>query len=287
MNEIALTSSMRQNLINLQGTANNLSTVQNRLASGKKVNTALDDPVNFFAAQANMSRAADLALRKDSMGEAIQTAKAADSAITAISSLLDQAKSIATTSLSTSDTNSRASYSTQFNVVMSQILAVANDASYKGTNFLKAATLTVKFNEDGTSSLAMTGFRGDSIANLTLGMVGTTVTTSYGSSTGVGIWSDATCGGSNIQGALDAINTATTNLRDQAKSIATNLNVITVRSEFAKNMIDTLKTGADNLTLADMNEEGANMLMLQTRQSLGITSLSLASQAAQSVLRMF
>ncbi|TAN45962.1 MAG: flagellin, partial [Nitrospirae bacterium] len=50
---------------------------------------------------------------------------------------------------------------------------------------------------------------------------------------------------------------------------------------------DTLKTGADNLTLADMNEEGANMLMLQTRQSLGITSLSLASQAAQSVLRMF
>jgi len=53
------------------------------------------------------------------------------------------------------------------------------------------------------------------------------------------------------------------------------------------NMINTLQTGADNLTLADMNEEGANMLMLQTRQSLGTTSLSLAAQAAQSILRLF
>lgn len=52
-------------------------------------------------------------------------------------------------------------------------------------------------------------------------------------------------------------------------------------------MIATLQTGADNLTLADTNEEGANMLMLQTRQNLGITSLSMASQAAQAVLRLF
>jgi flagellin-like hook-associated protein FlgL len=52
-------------------------------------------------------------------------------------------------------------------------------------------------------------------------------------------------------------------------------------------MINTLNTGADKLTLADMNEEGANMLMLQTRQALGTTSLSLSSEAAQSVMRLF
>jgi len=52
-------------------------------------------------------------------------------------------------------------------------------------------------------------------------------------------------------------------------------------------MINTLQTGSDNLTLADMNNEGANMLMLQTRQSLGTTALSMSSQAAQSVLRLF
>ncbi|TAN41109.1 MAG: flagellin, partial [Nitrospirae bacterium] len=220
MNEISLTSSMRQNLINLQGTANSLSQVQNRLASGKKVNTALDDPVNFFAAQTHMTRAADLSLRKDAMGEAIQTAKAADSAITAISSLLDQAKSIATSALSTTDTNSRASYATQFNTVMSQILTVAADASYKGTNFLKNATLSVKFNEDGSSALAMTGFQGDTLANLTLGIVGSNSTSTY--STGdIAIWSNSgtTTG---IDNALAAINTATTNLRNQAKAIATN-----------------------------------------------------------------
>ena len=62
---------------------------------------------------------------------------------------------------------------------------------------------------------------------------------------------------------------------------------ITIRQDFTTNMINTLKDGAANLTEADMNEEGANMLMLQTRQALGTTSLSLASQAAQSVLRLF
>ncbi len=57
--------------------------------------------------------------------------------------------------------------------------------------------------------------------------------------------------------------------------MSSNLSIITARQDFTSNMISTLQTGADNLTLADMNEEGANMLMLQTRQSLGVTALSL------------
>jgi flagellin-like hook-associated protein FlgL len=65
------------------------------------------------------------------------------------------------------------------------------------------------------------------------------------------------------------------------------LSVVSSRQDFTNSMINTLQTGADNLTLADSNEEGANMLMLQTRQNLGITSLSMASQAAQAVLRLF
>jgi flagellin-like hook-associated protein FlgL len=78
---------------------------------------------------------------------------------------------------------------------------------------------------------------------------------------------------------------ASTQLRAQSKNLANNLNIITTRQDFTDNMISTLKTGSDNLTLADMNQEGANMLMLQTRQSLGTTALSLSSQAAQSILR--
>jgi flagellin-like hook-associated protein FlgL len=65
------------------------------------------------------------------------------------------------------------------------------------------------------------------------------------------------------------------------------LSTIEIRADFTQNMVDTLNQGADNLTLADMNEEGANMLMLQTRQQLGTTSLSMSSQAAQAVLRLF
>jgi flagellin-like hook-associated protein FlgL len=69
--------------------------------------------------------------------------------------------------------------------------------------------------------------------------------------------------------------------------MAGNLAIVNTRLDFTNNMINTLQKGADNLTLADMNEEGANLLMLQTRQALGTTALSLASQQAQSVLRLF
>ena len=90
-----------------------------------------------------------------------------------------------------------------------------------------------------------------------------------------------------INSAITALDNATSALRSEASKLSTNLSTITIRQDFTSNMINTLEDGASNLTNADMNEEGANMLMLQTRQQLGTTSLSLASQAAQSVLRLF
>ena len=84
-----------------------------------------------------------------------------------------------------------------------------------------------------------------------------------------------------------SIDTAITTLRSTAKTFASNLSFVTTRQDFTDKMIATLKIGGDNLTLADMNEEGANMLMLQTRQALGIQSLSMASQSAQQVLSLF
>jgi flagellin len=90
-----------------------------------------------------------------------------------------------------------------------------------------------------------------------------------------------------INSAITALDSASSSLRSEAGKLSTNLSTITIRQDFTSNMINTLEDGAANLTNADMNEEGANMLMLQTRQQLGTTSLSLASQAAQSVLRLF
>ena len=230
----------------------------------------MDDPVNYFAAQSHMTRAADLAARKDGMGEAINIVSSADKGITAIITLIEQAKGIATSALATTDIASKTSYATQFDTVMSQILTLAKDAGYKGTNLLDNGSIDVKFNENGDSKLTVTGFGGTTLSSVSLAY------TSF--------WSS---GSDYINTSLSLIGTASEILRTKIKTLAANMNIITTRQDFTKNMIDTLKTGADNLTLADMNEESANMLMLQTRQSLGTTSLSIASQAAQSVLRLF
>lgn len=267
--DVSLTAGMRSNLLQLQGTAKLIDRTQERLSTGRQVNSALDNPTNFFAAQAANNRAADFSGRKDAMGEAIQTVKAADAGITAISALVSAAKGLAEAALGTSSTADRSTFAAQYDVIRTQIDTLASDSSYRGTNLLTGNTLTVNFNESASATLTVTG------------ITGTATGLSVGSATGN--WS----GTANITTAQANLGSAEATLRSNSKSLAGNLNIITTRQNFTDSMIATLQTGADNLTLADMNNEGANMLMLQTRQSLGTTALSLSSQAAQSVLRLF
>ena len=268
---ITLTSGMRQNLFSLQQTSKLMEMTQSRLATGKRVQTALDDPLNFFAAENHQQRANDLAFRKDAMGEAIQTIKSADNGITAVTDLIAAAKATAQSalSLSTTATTERAALATQFDSLRTQIDELADDAGYKGVNFLNNDAMSVFFDVDTSSSLSLTGFNGTSGG---LGIVAA-----------AGAWA----ANADINTAITNLDTARTTLRTEAKELSNNLSVITVRQDFTEKMINTLEDGVANLTNADMNEEGANMLMLQTRQALGITSLSMASQAAQSVLRLF
>jgi len=269
MQPITLTSGMRANLVSLQNTNSMMELTQKRLASGKKVNSALDDPVAFFTASAHEQRAIDLAGRKDEMSEAVQTIKAGDAGIESITTLIAAARSLATSAMSSGSTTA-ATLMTQYNAVLTQIDQMAGDSGYKGINLLGSASaaLTVNFNEDGSSSLSITGFDA-STAGLSIAAATD--------------WSSPT----NIQTAVDDLDGAKTTLRTESSRLANNLSIITARQEFTQGMMNVLKDGAAALTNADMNEEGANMLMLQTRQALGTTSLSLASQAAQSVLRLF
>jgi len=92
---------------------------------------------------------------------------------------------------------------------------------------------------------------------------------------------------SDVNAALTDLNTATSTLRSQAKSFGSNLSVVETRQDFTKNIINTLQVGADNLTLADTNLEGANLTALQTRQQISTIALSLSNQANQQVLRLF
>ena len=273
LNTINLTAGMRANLFSLQKTAKDMETTQNRLSTGLKVNTALDDPLNFFAAQGHRTRAGDLASRKDGMSEAIQTIKAANNGIESITNLIAQAKSLAQSALSASSTDAGI-FQTQFNEVMDQIDTVAADSGYKGVNLLQGAVMTVQFAPStDASKLGVVGF-GDT-------------TSEFGVTSGITAAGWAASGATAIQSAIDGLETATDTLRVQAKTLSSNLSIISAREDFTSKMINTLEDGAAKLTEADMNEEGANMLMLQTRQALGTTSLSLASQAAQSVLRLF
>ena len=116
-----------------------------------------------------------------------------------------------------------------------------------------------------------------------------TITGFDASSTGLGISAAANAwvADTDIDAAVTQLDTALGTLRSNGKTMASNLNVVTTRQEFTSSMIATLQEGADSLTAADLNEESANMLALQTRQQLGIVALSLSSQAQQSILQLF
>ena len=269
INDISLTGAMRANLVSLQQTASMLERTQTRLATGKKVNSAIDNPTNYFTAQGHLNRAGDLDARKDQMNEAIQTVKAADAGIKAITGLIEQARSLAQSAKASTDAAVRASYAAQFDDVLAQIDDLAGDSGYKGTNLIGGDSLDVEFNEDGSSSLTISG--------------------SDATSAGLGVAAAANAwvADTDIDAALADLGDALTTVRTSAQTLSSSLGVIEVRSEFVDSMINTLVEGADKLTAADANEEGANLLMLQTRQALASTALSLAAQSAQSVLRLF
>ena len=282
--DITLTAAMRSNLFSLQQTNELTGRTQERLATGKRVNSALDNPANFFAARGHTQRADLLNGLKDNISEAIQTVKVADNAVTAINKSLEQLRGVLTQARealnSTTSGTQLSGLTQQYNEIIRQINNLGADASYKGVNFLAGTgiTLTVNFNEEASTSLVMRGFNG-SASGLAL---------SGGTQSGSGTLATANI---DTAGEIDnveaTINSAIATLRTRSGELAANLSILTTRQEFITKMVNTLVEGATKLTVADTNEEGANMLALQTRQQLGVTSLALASQAAQAVLRLF
>lgn len=283
MSQITLTAAMRANLVSLQNTNELMGRTQERLATGLKVNSAVDNPTNYFAARAHNQRADLLNGLKDYISEAIQTVKAADNGVKAITSVIENLRSIVNQARNAlNDANSGTILSgltNQYNEAIRQLNNFQQDASYKGVNFLTGSTtLTVNFNESASTSLVMSGF------NATAQGLGISGGTTAGSGTIASTDLDTAQELNNIESTL---NSALATLRTRSSELASNLSVLTYRQTFITDMVNTLRDGATKLTVADTNEEGANMLMLQTRQQLGVTSLSLASQAAQSILRLF
>lgn len=381
MSEVMLSASMNSNLLALNNTQKMFDDVQGKLATGKKVNSAMDDPSAFYTAQSLTQRANDLNSLMDSMGQAVQTLKAADQGMTALSAFNDQAKSLANQARDDADktketkatmdttvaadtaivdattytitvtdkdgatvgaahtytaaggtgtvqqliddingadcgakaelvdgkvvissdsdvgntvtittaggtdaigvdgtgdaakleaSDSAKAYADQFNAILSQMDQLAKDSGYKGINLLQSDDLLVVFNEDRTSTLNITG------ADM--------------SATGLGLASvtkEDFADNTKIDAVIAKIDAATEKLRSQSAAFGNNLSIVETRSDFTENLINTLEEGANKLTEADTTKLSAQMLQLQTNQSLGMNALSLASQSSQAVLQLF
>lgn len=162
-----------------------------------------------------------------------------------------------------------AAFENDFDTIRDQITELVSngDTGYRGTNLLAGDDLLTYFNEFRTSSLETQGveFTAD----------------------GLGIDAADFSRTDTVEGSLDQIRAALEAVRNFGATLANDLAVIQTRQDFTQNLINTLTEGSDKLVNADGNEEGAKLLALQTRQSLGVTSLSLASQSQQSILRLF
>ena len=394
---ITLSASTRQNLLSLQDTAGLTATTQNRLATGLKVSSALDNPVNFFTAQSFNSRSGDLGALLDSISNGIQTIQAANQGITSIQKLIDSAKSTANQALSTqitttgtatsdfaasttsstsvtfyvngtsksatiasnstidaaitalnsaagtnvtmfskdttgkkivlnassavefaattdqaalgfaqgststadkygtsnnaisagsdltvSGVDARKKLSEQYNSLLIQITQLAKDASFNGVNLISNSDpsnkLHIAFNERDTANLDVQG------QDLTAdGLKLTSITGNSGASVnGQGNFLLDT----DIKGTLTKLTAGSDTLRTASSTFGSNLSVVQNRQDFTKRIVNILDTGASNLTNADLNEEAANSQALSTRQSLGISALSLANQAQQGILQL-
>src|SRR6201746_1527720 len=149
MSGIVLSSSVRQNLLSLQSTADLLATTQNRLATGKKVNTALDNPTNFFTAQGLDNRAGDINNLLDSIGNGVQVLQAANTGITSLQKLVDTAKSIANQVL-----QAPTGYTTKANVDVTGTGSGTGTVTAANLNTGKLAGSVITF-QTSTGSLAV------------------------------------------------------------------------------------------------------------------------------------
>lgn len=273
-NDISISARVRSGLLALQQISDQTTVTQQRLTTGRKVNSALDNPTNYFASAGLNDRAKDITALLDQMSNASQIVLAADKGITSITKLVETAKGLTVSArqLAASDAAGRAALAAQYAELQLQMTSFAADASFNGVNLIKNTPddLKIVFSERATAnSLTITGVALDAGG---LGLAAATAN-----------WAD----NDDIDADVATLDAALKKLRSTAASIGSSGAIITARQDFAKQLISVLKTGADNLVLADQNEEAANMLALQTRQQLAQTGMSLANQADQSVLRLF
>jgi len=298
MSDITLTAASRNALISLQGTASLMGRTQNRLTSGLKVASAVDDAIAYFKSKTLSDRAADFTDRKADIDQGISSLKAAVNGASVADKILKQMKGLLD-SARTSDVNGRATLTSQFNDLAQQLNTVQSDSSYQGLNLVNnsTASLTVYFNQ-GTGAVLTVAAQNLQVSVLLSGA--TAVVASNGvlsamlsqgaiataAAGGFSILSDAVSATAVLNNLASQLDAAISTTRSAATRLGSNVTFLQTRLDFTSNYVNLMTEGTGKLTLADLNEEGANLVSLQTRQQIGIQSLSIAGQQQQAVLSL-
>lgn len=305
MAEMTLTATARANLLALQDTAALTNRTQKRLSTGLAVAGAVDDALKFFASKTLIDRSTDLAARKDGIDQGVNSLQTAVTAGGAIENLIKQIKGVVDSSRSGTK-DQRREYFRQWQELISQVQNLVTDATYQGLNLLNstASSLSVKFSDGDASKIEVFGVdfnisnlylhsAGNSTIAISAGISNTTgILTHFGfvsalSTYSLSIAGDLASYNSHATSTIAKLDATISNLRAKIQTVASKVSILQVRLDFTNTYINTLRDGGDKLRLADINEEGANLLALQTRQQLGIQSLSFAGQAEQSILALF
>src|SRR5450631_4092649 len=214
MSGITLSAGVRANLMQLQQTSDLISATQNKLASGKRVNSALDNAINFFTAQGLDTRANNLNGLLDSMSNGINTIQAANNGITSITKLVQSAQALVSQAQQANNVTTQANLATQFNTLLTQIGQLAGDSGFNGVNLLAGNTLTVTLNETATSTVSVSGVNYSNANNSPLSIANA-----------ANNWA----GASDITAASTALTTALTTLQSQSQTLSSSLSTVQIR----------------------------------------------------------
>ena len=253
--EVTLSAAARSTLLSLANTADLISRSNERLSSGLKVASPIDDAKVFFEAKALNDRASTLSDKKDGIDQGISSLSAALEAVDSIDSLVRQAKGIALAAKTATGTE-LTSLVTQYNGLLTQIDNLASDASYQGLNLVNGtgSTLSVSFSEQTSSLLSVAS------VDLTTGSLGLNISSAAN-------FSLTTV----VDASITELDAAVTTLRGNGQTLGSNVALLQTRLDFTKNYVNVLEGGSGKLTLADITEEGANLVALKPASSWVLT----------------
>jgi flagellin len=273
LNSINTNSGSLIALQNLNATATQLQTTQNRISTGLAVSSAKDNGAIWAIAQNSRGAISSLDAVKSSLQRAQSTVDVAVSAGQTISDLLNQVKSKTLAATDTSlDTASRTALNSDVKALVGQITKIVSNADFNGANLIKTggSSLFALANADGTSKLTV------GAVSLAVGGSKITFTANSGFTTAT-----------TASSLLSLVNTSITNVNAAVAGLGTSSNALTTHLNFISQLQDTLTQGVGNLVDADVAKESANLTALQTKQQLGVQALSIANSSKSSLLSLF